>query len=205
MWPTKKRDINPLTTTQFMKPLYNTITVMPVSQSNFTDLPFNNIDNYEIDFAHKTNNNVNHNKTNDDPLINEDTYDHSELGNADPDCNFLVNNRQTICAYYNERSFNESYQHPNTFSLFHVNIRSIPRNLDKLKLHLDSLNHSFSIVAISESWLTSTNKNLYHMKGYTHKYEIREHRAGGGVSFFINPGTPHGTYMSHVFFLHLLH
>ena len=159
---------------------------MPVSQSNFTDLPFNNIDSYEIDFAHKTNNNVNHNKTNDDPLINEDTYDHSELGNADPDCNFLVNNRQTICAYYNERSFNESYQHPNTFSLFHVNIRSIPRNLDKLKLHLDSLNHSFSIVAISESWLTPTNKNLYHMKVYTQKYEIREHRAGGGVSLFIN-------------------
>ena len=89
MWATKKRDINPLTTTQFMKPLYNTITVMPVSQSNFTDLPFNNIDSYEIDFAHKTNNNVNHNKTNDDPLINEDTYDHSELGNADPDCNFF--------------------------------------------------------------------------------------------------------------------
>ena len=120
MWPTKKRDINPLTTTQFLKPLYkyNTITVMPVSQSNFTDLPFNNIDNNEIDFADNTNNNVHHNKTNDDPLINEDSYDHSELGNyADPDCNFLVNNRQTICAYYNEHSFNESYQHPNTFSL----------------------------------------------------------------------------------------
>ena len=81
---------------------------MPVSQFNFTDLPFNNIDTY---------NNVHHNKTNDDPLINEDSYDHSELGNADADCNFLVNNRQTICAYYNEHSFIESYQHPNTFSL----------------------------------------------------------------------------------------
>ena len=51
MWPTKKRDINPLTTTQFLKQLYNTITVMPVSQFNLTDLPFNNIDNNEIDFA----------------------------------------------------------------------------------------------------------------------------------------------------------
>ena len=103
MWPTKKRDINPLTTTQFLKPLHNTITVMPVSKFNFTDLPFNNIDNNEIDFAHNTNNNVHHNKSNDDPLINEDSYDHSELGNADADCNFLVNNRRTICAYYNER------------------------------------------------------------------------------------------------------
>ena len=95
--------LNPLTTTQFLKPLYNAITVMPVSQFNFTYLPFNNIDNNEIDFAHNTNNNVHHNKTNDDPLINEDSYDHSELGNADADCNFLVNNRRTICAYYNER------------------------------------------------------------------------------------------------------
>ena len=68
---------------------------MPVSQLNFTDLPFNNIDNNEIDFAHNTNNNVHHNETNYDPLINEDSYDHSELGNADADCNFLVNNRQT--------------------------------------------------------------------------------------------------------------
>ena len=186
MCPTKKRDINPLTTTQFMKPLYNTITVMPVSRSNYTDLPFNNIGNNEFDFPHNTNNNINHNKSNDDPLINGDTYDHSELGNADPDSNFLVNNRQTICTYYNERSFNESYQHSNTFSLFHVNIRSIPRNLDKLKLHLDSLKHNFSIIAVSESWLTSINKDLYHLKGYTHKYEIREHRAGGGVSLFVN-------------------
>ena len=61
---------------------------MPVSQSNFTDLPINNIDNNEIDFAHNTNNNVHHHNTNDDPLINEDSYDHSELGNADADCNF---------------------------------------------------------------------------------------------------------------------
>ena len=161
MWATKKRDINPLTTTQFMKPLYNTTTVMPVSQANYSDLPFNSIDNNEIDFSHNTNNNFNDNKTIDDALINDDIYDHGELGNADPDSNFLVNNRQAICA-------------------------SIPRNLNKLKLHLDNLNHTFSIIAISESWLTSTNKDLYHMKGYTHKYKIREHRAGGGVSLFIN-------------------
>ena len=41
-----------------MKPLYNTITVMTVSQSNYSDLPFNNIDNNEIDFAHNNNNKI---------------------------------------------------------------------------------------------------------------------------------------------------
>ena len=71
-----------------MQPLYNAITVMPVSQSNYSDLPFNNIDNIEIDFPHNTNNNFNHNKTNDDLLINEDTYDYSQLDNADPDSIF---------------------------------------------------------------------------------------------------------------------
>ena len=55
-----------------------------------------------------------------------------------------------------------------------------------MKLQLDSLKHNFSIIAISESWLTSMNKDLYHLKGYTHKYEFREHRAGGGVSLFVN-------------------
>ena len=68
-----------------MKLLCNTIIVMPVSQSNYSNLPFNNIDNNEFDFPHNTNNQFNHNKSNNDPLINEDTYDHSELGNADPD------------------------------------------------------------------------------------------------------------------------
>ena len=32
---------------------------------------------------------INHNKTNDGPLIDEDTYDHSELGNANPDSIFF--------------------------------------------------------------------------------------------------------------------
>ena len=91
-----------------MNPLHNTITVMPVSQFNYSDLPFHNINN-EIDFPYNTNNHFNHNTTNDDPLINEDTYDHSELGNADPDSNSLVNNRLTICTCHNERSINQSY------------------------------------------------------------------------------------------------
>ena len=56
------------------------------------------------------------------------------------------------------------------------------RNLDKLKLQLDSLKHKFSILAISENWLTSINKDLYHVKGD----EIREHRAGDGVSLFVS-------------------
>ena len=38
-----------------------------------------------IDFFDNTNNNINQHKSNDDLLINKDTYDHSELGNADPD------------------------------------------------------------------------------------------------------------------------
>ena len=53
-------------------------------------------------------------------------------------------------------------------------------------MQLDSLKHKFSIIAISERWLTSINKDLYNVKGYTYKYKIREHRARDGVSLYVN-------------------
>ena len=49
-----------------------------------------------------------------------------------------------------------------------------------------AMKHSFTIIAISENWLTNINREIYHLKGYSHKNTIREQRTGGGVSLFIN-------------------
>ena len=48
------------------------------------------------------------------------------------------------------------------------------------------LNHNFSVISISETWLKQYNKTLYNIKGYTHVSQIREKQTGGGVSMFIN-------------------
>ena len=92
-----------------------------------------------------------------------------------------------MCSYHNELSFKESFSKQNNFSIFHVNItrRSIPRNLDQLTFYLNSLNHTFSVIAISENWLTPANKNLYRIQGYTHHCVIREGRPGGwGITLY---------------------
>ena len=61
--------------------------------------------------------------------------------------------------------------------MYHVNIRSIPRNLITLQYYLEELSHNVSIIAISESWLHDFNKTVFNLKGYNH--------AHGGVSLFI--------------------
>ena len=66
-----------------------------------------------------------------------------------------------------------------------MNIRSIPRNLDQLTFYLNSLNHTFSVIAISENWLNLANKDIYGIQGYTHHCVIRESRPGGGVSLYM--------------------
>ena len=48
------------------------------------------------------------------------------------------------------------------------------------------LNHNFSVISISETWLKQYNQTLYNIKGYTLVSQIREKRTGGGVSMFIN-------------------
>ena len=71
------------------------------------------------------------------------------------------------------------------FSVYRVNIRSIPRNLDQLTFYLNNLHHTFSVIAISENWLTPFNKDIYCIQGYSHHCVIRENKPGGGVSLFI--------------------
>ena len=119
--------------------------------------------------------------------INEDRIDYSELSNVDPDRNYLTRHSQTMCSYHNDSSFNDAYKNYNTrFSLFHANIRSIPRNLDQLTFYLQNLNIDFSVIALFETWLKPCNKDIYFIPGYIHKSVIRESRMGGGVSLFIN-------------------
>ena len=64
---------------------------------------------------------------------------------------------------FNSMKFNES-----RFSLLHLNACSLNKNIDQLALFINSLNHNFSIIAISETW---ENKDIPisskpHLKGY---------------------------------------
>ena len=54
----------------------------------------------------------------------------------------------------------------NNFSVLHVNARSLHRNLDYLQVYLRTLNHNFSVLAISETWASNDSMSLLNIPGY---------------------------------------
>ena len=131
-----------------------------------------------------------HNNANDSTNLNIDgeltdhRIDYSALGNTDPDTHYLSANKP-ISHYYTENEFNNIPNLKNKLTFYNTNIRSIPKNFNKLKYFLFKLNHNFSIISISETWLKQYNKDNYNLKGYSHISKIRPKKSGGGTSIFV--------------------
>ena len=67
-------------------------------------------------------------------------------------------------------------------------MRSVPKNLSDFENYLKRLHHSFSVIAISETWLHDYNKELYCIDGYAMIQRCRSSRNGGGVALCIKDG-----------------
>lgn len=51
---------------------------------------------------------------------------------------------------------------------------------------MQALDCDFSVIGLSETWLKSTNVDLYGVDGYCMEYKVREDKTGGGVAMYIN-------------------
>ena len=87
--------------------------------------------------------------------------------------------------------FAKSFKDGETFSMMHLNIRSIQSNLSKLDQFMANLNTNFDIIGISETWLSDLNQNIYQLDGYNHESLVRPDRTHGGVSMFISSLIPY--------------
>lgn len=109
----------------------------------------------------------------------------------DPDLNLPLNNSPINCDYYDPDQFNHlvknsGYLPNSTLSLFHVNSRSLSKNLDNLVTTLSLLSIKFDIVAITETWLNSnSNPHVFNIPGYHFECRSRQGRAGG-VALYLN-------------------
>ena len=70
-------------------------------------------------------------------------------------------------------------------SLFHANVRSLPKNLDTLTTYLYTLAFTFNVIAITETWATRNNKSLLHIAGFNSVLKNQPSGRGGGVALFI--------------------
>ena len=116
---------------------------------------------------------------------------------TDPDIQFfnemtcLTSN--TRCNYYLEDSFNQMVDNKvssgQCFSVAHINIRSIPKNFQDWNIYLSTLQYEFTVIGISETWLSDFNVDYYNQTGYKHMFQCRSNgKRGGGVSLFIQNG-----------------
>jgi len=104
----------------------------------------------------------------------------------DPDGNFYNCLTNLSCKYYQEDQLSEINKYSNKLSLLHHNIRSVSKNLDQLLSYVCNVGVPFTIIGLSETWLTENNKDLYGITNYVSLHECRQDKRGGGVSLFIH-------------------
>ena len=82
------------------------------------------------------------------------------------------------------------YQHSNGRSLLHVNIRSINKDFEKLKLMLSEVNFNFKIIVLTETWNKDQNimnNSLFRLQNYKIVHQDRKgKKQGGGVCIFVH-------------------
>ena len=73
------------------------------------------------------------------------------------------------------------------FSIFHLNIRSLNKNIDKLKDLLGFLKGKFSVIVLTEIWADETAKNnsLFRIPKDVALHQTRNGQRGVGICFLI--------------------
>ena len=109
------------------------------------------------------------------------------LTEMDPDMQFYSDShyiQNLNCDYYLEGKFIKEIEDYSTkgnhLSLFHLNIKSLPKHYDELQIFLKSLEHKFSIVGLTVTWLDENKHDLYDLPDYNCIHRYREGRRGGG-------------------------
>ena len=114
------------------------------------------------------------------------------LGDScDPDVNFFNKKFQSLdTPYLMPGEFHNFLDNSSDqFSVLYLNIRSIKKNFENFKLFLNSINFTFSVICLSETWwddLATIEKSLYELPNYNSTHQARGDWKGGGVSIYIH-------------------
>ena len=124
-----------------------------------------------------------------DPLFSSHNLSLTRSDDIDPDVNFGTDDVHCARDYYIEDKFNEMLRNDNLwdedFSLLHLNIRSLQRNVNNLSILLTYLNIKLSLIGLSETWLNDYFHSV-DIDGFNFIYKHRPNRTGGGVGLYIS-------------------
>ena len=104
--------------------------------------------------------------------------------NIDPDCHCL-NSYTVNSSYYTLQQFIDNVHKSKDLSIIHIKCRSLYANLTLLKILLETLDLSFDVIGLTETWLNESKADVFQLDGYDFYHRNRVAKHGGGVAFFI--------------------
>ena len=109
----------------------------------------------------------------------------------DPDINFYQDISSLETHYCSPNDFQNNFQCflKDSFSVLHLNIRSMNKNFESFKEFYSKINFKFSIVCFSETWVDdiSFNKNSnFQLSGYQVLHQTKKYCKTGGVFVFVH-------------------
>lgn len=92
------------------------------------------------------------------------------------------------CNYYTNEDFNSSFSGLSSYlSFLHLNISSLPKHLDELDTLLNSLDHNFKVLGISETRLTETSiPHNIEINGFKTPYLTSTKASAGGTALYVS-------------------
>lgn len=79
----------------------------------------------------------------------------------------------------------QSISNPTCYSAVHVNARSLRKHYNEFHTLFASTTSPISIICVSETWLSESDKNLYGFPSYTAEYCHRRNSSHGGSAIFV--------------------
>ena len=87
-----------------------------------------------------------------------------------------------------ESTRNLNHFDKSSFSMLHLNIRSLQKNFDSLFNLLMTLKFEFKVIYITETWCSdnSMSHNLFKLPQYKSIHQVRRTGKGGGIAVFLH-------------------
>ena len=99
----------------------------------------------------------------------------------------LYNRVLPSCKYYDDLQFNVSIKNnTNGLSIIHFNASSLNANFHSIMHTLLTLNITFDIIAITETWTESNVTTEYDLPHYQVFCKARHYKKGGSVALYVN-------------------
>ena len=100
--------------------------------------------------------------------------------------NNIINNDVHKCSYIFDHDMLNSSGGNDDFSIIHLNTRSFNKNFDAIHTYLSSIDRTFTVICLSETWFYEDMSNVIEIENYELVSTPRIDRRSGGSAIYVH-------------------